>query len=169
MNDGAICCQAAFLLFREDFMFVARIFWVVGSVADVTRLDTFYFVGRLILKTKWIRFVALAVIDFCLIVRHRRDKLSWFKFLVYFQERGASTFSMVAILESRTLLRSDSWLSSRGWWSASQRLYVIRLSTLSVACHWIEDGIFNASNVISGARLLFWSVAMFEVRSFVYI
>ena len=54
MNDGANVGQVAHILFPEDFIFVARIFWVVGSVEVATRLDTFYLVDRLIVKTKWI-------------------------------------------------------------------------------------------------------------------
>ena len=73
MNDGANVSQVAFILFPEDFIFVGWIFWVVGSVAVALRLDKFYLVGRLIFKTKWLRFVVFAAIDFCLIIRHRRD------------------------------------------------------------------------------------------------
>ena len=73
MHEGANFAQVAFTLCPDDFILVARIYWVVGSMEVAIRLDKFYLVDRLMLKTKWFQFVVIAAIDFCLIIRHRRN------------------------------------------------------------------------------------------------
>ena len=64
MHEGAKFGQVAFILCPEYFILVARIYWVVGSMEVAIRLDKFYLVDRLILKTKWFQFVVFAAIDF---------------------------------------------------------------------------------------------------------
>ena len=73
MHEGATFGQVACILCPEYFILVARIYWLVGSMEVAIRLDNIYLVDRLILKTKWFQLIVFAAIDFCLIIRHRRN------------------------------------------------------------------------------------------------